>query len=197
MKLFRDFRAERNINRALALSEFKSQEARKTLLKLKDSADIAVPRLLQMFTLSSQADKTRLEKLLHHIVDNMTLNAFCRTLRDNELRTVPAIVEILSTNQRFDPNLLLEYLDDPSMPKTALLDVLSAHVDQIDGHALLRRLGALDLSDRHLAFVLLEKIADETLLPELINRASAKDLQIRQGVARLLGKRQGIHPLDA
>ncbi|WP_455385128.1 protein kinase domain-containing protein [Acidihalobacter prosperus] len=188
MSLFRDFRAERRVARALALKELTSSDAQRTLQKLKDSAAEGVPRLVRLLVLSDRSDKNHLVQLLTRILDNKTLDYFCQALRGSDPRTMQAVVGILRGRRNYDPNLLLEYLGDTSMPKAALLEVLSAHSEALDAQGLLRQIGALDPSERNAAFRLLDEIADEALVPELINRATAKDLQIRQGIARILGR---------
>lgn len=188
MSLFRDFRAERRVARALDLKEFTSSEAQRTLLKLKDSAAEAVPRLVRLLVLSDSSDKNHLAQLLTRILDNKTLDYYCQALRGSDPRTLQAMVGILRSRRTYDPNLLLGYLGDESTPKAALLEVLSAHADALDAQGLLRQIGSLDPSERNAAFRLLDDVADEALVPELVNRATAKDLQVRQGVARILGR---------
>lgn len=188
MSLFGEFRAERRVARALALEDLSGSEASRTLQKLKESAAEVVPRLMRLLMLSDDTDKNHLVHLLTRILDNKTLDYYCQLLKGGNPRTTQAVVGILRGRRNYDPNRLLDYLADSTVPKSALIEVLSAHAEALDAQGLLRHIGALDPSERNAAFRLLDEIADETLVPELIKRATAKDLQIRQGVARILGR---------
>ncbi|APZ42120.1 protein kinase domain-containing protein [Acidihalobacter ferrooxydans] len=188
MALFGELRAGRRITNALALRNFSDKDAQHVLQKLKDSAADAVPRLLRMLILANPTDKNHLIQLLTRILDNTTLDYFCQALRGTDTRTTQAVVAILRGRLSYDPNRLFQYLADPTMPKAALLEVLCAHTDALNAAELLKQIAALDPSERNAAFRLLDDIADETLLPELLSRATAKDAQFRQGVARVLGR---------
>lgn len=187
MSLFRDFQTERRIAQILALKQIGSVEGVQALQKLRVCANESIPRLLRLLALDDNANKTKVLQILERLLDDTTLPHFYSVLTSDDIRLVQATVKVLREGHNYDPNYLLDLLTDPTIPKVALFDVLSARSDSIDGAGVLRQIGNLDPSERNIAFRLLEKNADSSLIPELVNRINAKDLQIRQGVARVLG----------
>lgn len=187
MSLFRDFQTERRIAQILAVKQIGSVEGVQALQKLRVCASESIPRLVRLLALDESANKTKVLQILDRLLDDSTLPHIYSVLTSGDVRLVQAAVKVLRDGQHYDPNYLLDLLTDPTIPKVALLDVLSARSDAIDGSGLLRQIGNLDPSERNIAFRLLEKIADDSLIPELVSRTNAKDLQIRQGVARVLG----------
>lgn len=174
----------------LAVKQIGSVEGVQALERLRECSGEAIPRLVRLLTDGDGVggNKTKLMQVLTRLLDDDTLPTFYRILTAGEPRLSQAVVEVLRTGRGYDPNRMLDFLSDPSVPKSALLEILSAQGKALDAHGLLRQISHLDPSERNVAFRLLAEIAEPELIPELVNRASAKDLQIRQGVARILGK---------
>lgn len=187
MSLFRDFRTERRIAQVLAVKQIGSTEGVQALQKLRDCAGEAIPRLVKLLATSGHANRSQVVQVLIRLLDDDSLPHFFRILTLGDQRMVQVVVEILRNGLGYNPNYLLEFLNDPEVPKASLLEILSSRGKSLDGALLLRQVTYLDPSERNLAFRLLAEIAEPSLIPELASRANAKDLQIRQGVARVLG----------
>lgn len=188
MSLFRDFRTERRIAQMLAIKQTSSVEGVQALQKLRECAGEAIPRLVRLLASGEGVNKAQLVQILTRLLDDDTLPHFHRVLAAGDPRLAQAAVEILRGGRGYDPNHLLDFLADPAVPKATLLDILSAQGKLLDAAGILRQISYLDPSERNVAFRLLSEIAEPSLIPELVSRANAKDLQIRQGVARVLGR---------
>lgn len=187
MSLFQDFRTERRIAQVLAIKQLSSVEGVQALQRLRDSAADAIPRLVRLLGTTEKANRAKIVQILTRLLDNDTLPHFYRLLAIGDQHMTLGVVEILRAGRGYDPNQLIDFLADPAVPKTALLEILSARSNSLNASGLLRQISYLDPSDRNVAFRLLTDIADASLIPELSSRVTAKDLQIRQGVARVLG----------
>lgn len=187
MSLFRDFRTERRIAQVLAVKQLGSAEGVQALQKLKACAAEAIPRLVGLLASSGHANRSQIMQVLIRLLDDDSLPHFSRILTLGDQRMAQVVVELLRNGLGYNPNHLLEFLNEPGIPKASLLEILSARGDSLDAALLLRQVSHLEPSERNLAFRLLTEIAEPSLIPELASRASAKDLQIRQGVAHVLG----------
>ncbi len=182
-------RSDKHLARCLQAATLEETEASQCLARLKSASDAAVPKIFSRLSSADEAESARLREILKRMVDTTTLPSFFPGLySEAHPKVQKATVEALSVQDSYDPGLLLKLFDDKAVSKTALLKVLSARKSDLKAIALLRKTNMLQPGERSALFEILEEIADESIVPELVNRITAKDINTRRGIVRLLGR---------
>ncbi|OOG22745.1 serine/threonine protein kinase, partial [Thioalkalivibrio denitrificans] len=190
MSLLRDFKAERLIARLLDPRERAgSAEERKQLVgKLRQLGDTGIRKLIQALGQAGRDEAGRISDLLGRLLDNQTLPVFSEALTDSNSLLVNRVSQILVNNAGFDPNRLLELLGDPQVSRAALMEVLEAHKKRLNVGMLLRYAYSLEATERNAVFRLIGEVADDSVIPDLLNRVSGKDPVVRQQIVRILSR---------
>ncbi|MFP4161159.1 MAG: protein kinase domain-containing protein [Ectothiorhodospira sp.] len=189
MSVFTDFRAERLIRRLSRATDLDDPEARALTHRLTAVSGAAVPRLLEtLASPATDAGMMRAMGLLERLTDDHTLPLFLGQLRDASPIQRERIVRVLTRARGFDPHRVARALREPELPRAALVAVLEAHRERLDADTLLRLVPELEPAARGALFRLIREVADERVLPDLINRASGKDPAIRRLVMEVLGR---------
>ncbi|MFW5452311.1 HEAT repeat domain-containing protein [Thioalkalivibrio sulfidiphilus] len=199
MSLLRDFKAERIIARLLDPRErVGTAEDRKQLVsKLLGLGDTGVNKLIHALGHAARDDVPRISELLVRLLDNASLPVFSEALADGNSQSVSRVTDVLCRGTGFDPNRLMSAFGDPRIPKSALIQVLSVHRKRLDAGALLRYAYTLEPTDRNALMKLVTEVADESLVPELLNRVSGKDPVVRMQIVRILGRFQTPEVVEA
>ncbi|MGM0676626.1 MAG: protein kinase domain-containing protein [Pseudomonadota bacterium] len=186
MSVFSDFRADRQIQRLLDAGDLGEAQAQKRLEKLRSLGDAGVRRLLHGLGDASGEGLSRTMELLRCLVCDKTLPVFLQALSDTNPTQVDRVTQILEEARGFDPNPLARAFRDPHVSKSALVRVLHAHRARLNASLLLREAYELPPLDRNALFRVVDEVADEVVLPDLMSRASGKDPVIRRMVVRVL-----------
>lgn len=189
MGLFNKFRADKHLAQCLRASTLDVPEASQCLSKLKSASGSAIPKIFSRLSAAEEAEAVRIREILKRLVDTSTLASFFPGLySEAHPKVQKAAVEALSAENNYDPGLLLKLFDDQAVSKSALLKVLAARKSRLNSIALLRKTNTLQPGERTALFAILEGIADESIVPELVNRITAKDINTRRGIVKLLGQ---------
>lgn len=182
------FRSDKHLAQCLQASTLDAPEAGQCLSKLKSASDSALPKIFSRLSSADATESVRIREILLRMVDASTLSGFFPGLySEAHPKVQKATVAALSTEDSYDPGLLLKLFDDQAISKTALLKVLDARKSRLNSLALLRKANTLQPGERTALFAILEEIADKSIVPELVSRITAKDINTRKGIVKLLG----------
>lgn len=184
MGVLDSYRVNRAIQVLLFTQDPPEPERRQALATLKELAGRAVPRLIDVLA-DPQAPQATSD-LLVMLLDNATLPHFLVGLSGPNTLLASRLVEVLGRGTAFDPNRLLDLVQDPEVPKARLVEILSRKKKELDPKALLRLLTAIDKESRTLVLRLVDEAATESLVPELIRLSASEDWLTRLYVTRTL-----------
>lgn len=192
INLIAEARIERIIDKLLAQPMPDPGQAPHLVNIIKKRPELTIRRLVARIPLLAQIDQEKIQIYLRLLVSDQTLDVYWQLLSEVDLLSARVLLEVLKDCQDFDPNRLVSYLRDQKFPKSMIVEILLAQSEKLDAHLLIREFGQLDSLERNLICELLKNGVTESLIPELINRATAKDDQIRSCVAFLLGKTDSL-----
>ncbi len=176
------------INKAISTiieSDPASVQTKEAMARLKNIGPVAIPKLIQ--ALSEMPPHSPIENLLVSMLTNSSLPAYIDGLADDDKRIISSVMRILGTTSTYDPNRLFDLFSDPNIPKNVLVQILIAQKKRLSAKTLIGILGEVDKSIHQLIFKVLNEIADETIIPDLIRYSNSKDPTIRTYVANTLG----------
>src|SRR5262245_50466597 len=125
MKLLDKFRIKKWLEMLLTPADVSSPEQKQAIARLTQIGRPAIPYLLP--ALGCVPSPPILVEFLTTRVNNASLPDFVRGLTDRNPRVVAGIVTILSHSGGYDPHGLLELFVNPTIPKAALVQILTAH----------------------------------------------------------------------
>jgi serine/threonine-protein kinase len=188
MGVLSQYRTDRLIQRLLSEENVNTPAGTEIVGKLRRSPGDAVPGLVGRLETASQEQFRNIAVALYKLLDDDTLEHYFEGLKSGNTRTVGAISKILATSRRFNPNRLVPLFEDADVPKSTLIQTLSQHQQRLNADLLLRYATRLEPADHNALFKVIEQIADSSLVPRLLSRATAQDASIRAHVVRLLAK---------
>ena len=185
MSLLHSYKANKAISIILS-SNPASTEMKEAITRLKKIGPSSIPKLIA--ALAETDPHSPIENLLATMLSNSTLPDFVNGLADDDKRIISSVMRILGTSDAYDPNRLFDLFNDPNIPKNVLVQILIAQKKRLSAKTLIGILGQVDKSIHQLIFRVLNEIADETIVPDLIRYSNSKDPAIRTYVAITLGK---------
>jgi eukaryotic-like serine/threonine-protein kinase len=190
VSLLRDFKADRLIARLLdpRAGAGSGDERKQLVSRLKRLGDTGIRKLILALARSGREDSARISDLLGQLLDDRTLPLFSEALTDANNLLVSRVSQILVSRTTFDPNRLVDLLGNPQIARAALMEVLEAHKERLDLTVLLRQTYSLEATERNALFRLIGEVADESVIPELLNRISGKDPVVRRHIVRILSR---------
>ena len=186
-----NLRVGRLVDQVLAAPSIDSPKAKAALERLRELGRPAIQPLIDALDTTSKEQTQAISMTLLKLVNNSTLPEFVKGLGEGRPRVVNAMASILRTSEAFDPNLLIDLFGDPEVSKTALIEILEGHKEEVNPDQLLRQAYKLDIGNQNALFRVIDDIVTEKQIPELISRLSGKDDNIRAHIARTLGKFEG------
>jgi serine/threonine-protein kinase len=153
-------------------------------MALRQFANHAVPILIE--ALADAPSPARVVDLLLPLLDAATLPLFLVGLCSPEPRIASRVSEILCSGSGYDPNRLLDLFQDPEVSKVRLAEILSRQKQALSSERLLRLLDAVGKESRTLVLRLLDEVATDSLVPELVSRITSEDWQTRHYIAKTL-----------
>jgi serine/threonine-protein kinase len=184
MGMLESYKVNRAIQLLLDAPDVPDAERRHALATLRQHSGRAVPKLTDALASSRTAGKVA--DLLLSLLDNSTLPLFLPGLFSADTRIASRITEVLHQGRAYDPNRLLDLFQDPDVPKARLVDVLSHQKNSLNGEAVVKLLDTVDKEARTLALRLIDEVATDSLLPDLIRRLDSEDWLTRLYIARTL-----------
>ncbi len=198
MSLLSGFQANRAIAALMTENAAATPEGKRAALKLKQIGEPAIPKLIE--ALGNARHPAVIEQLLLGFVRNSTLPYYLTGLASDDDNIVAGVKRILCRSGDFEPNQLFEQLDHPDISKSALCDILLAHSSRIKPNILLGMLDRVSSKVRPMLYRLLDKVADEALLPDIIRRLDARQPMVRAHLVKVIANfetPQGLNALTA
>ncbi len=186
MSLLSGIQANRAIATILSKNGSATPEGKRALFKLKQIGEPAIPKLIE--ALGNAQHTATLEQLLSSLVRNNTLAIFVTSLGDGDQRIVDGVTQILKRSQDFNPNDLFPYFDDTEISKTSLGEILQAHANRTNPNTLLALLDTADSKVRPILYKVLDKLANDDLIPDLIHKLDCDQPMVRTHILRLLSR---------
>ena len=190
MSLLSGFQTNRAIATILAEDAGSTAEGKRALFKLKQIGEAAIPKLIE--ALGSPQNTASLEQLLLSLIRSSTLPAFIIGLADGDQRVVDGVTRVLKRSNELNPNELFPYFSNPiegeEVSKTALGEILTAHADRINPNTLLGLLDQVDSKVRPILYRLLDLVATEALVPDIIRRLDSNQPLVRTHLLSLLAR---------
>ena len=186
MSLIKGFKTNKAIDTLLACSNTNSLEAKEAMTALKQIGAPAVPKLIS--ALGEAPANSPVESLLGSMLDNQTLKYYVDGLLDQDNRIVAGTMRVLANSRQYDPNRLFELFDDPDIPKNVLVQILLSHREKLNAKTLLGMLTRVEKNIRLMILKLLDEVADESHLSDLLKYADNQDLNIRYNIIRIISR---------
>ena len=182
------FRTDGLIAQITQSASLADPSAQKALDKLKKKPKAAIPKLAQYLQTTNKKENERLIEVLTDLANPNTLDAYIPLLGDDAELVRQGVADALGKSESIDPNPLVEKLADPNLSKPALMSILTAHKEKLKAGNLIRFVYKVDHAEQVALFKIIDNVATDTVISELINRLDSKDAFIRCNFAKILGK---------
>ena len=195
MEILKRFQADRYVRQLQSgqrVSDSQLTEARTQLLGMGSSA----VRSLLSATQGAPASELTLDMLVR-LASQDTLPAFIEGLRSPLTIVADTAARALSTATTYDPTQLLALYADDTVSRARIEAILEAQIQHIQPSTLLRVLPDLGKEARNSAIRLVDKVADQRILGELLLLSKHPEWWIRMNVARLLSRLSGTDAMNA
>lgn len=186
MSLIKGFKTNKAIDALLTCSSVNNPEAKEAIAKLKQIGAPAIPKLIQ--ALGESPANSPVEHLLINMLDNRTLAHYVDGLADQDSRIVAGTMRVLANSKQYDPNRLFELFDDPDIPKNILVQILLAHRAKLNAKTLLGMLNKVEKNVRLMILKVLDEVAVESHLNDLLKYADSPDLNIRFNIIKIISR---------
>jgi serine/threonine-protein kinase len=195
MEILKRFQADRYVRQLQSgqrVSDSALTEARTQLLGMGGAA----VRSLLAATQGAPASELTLDMLVR-LAGQETLSAFIEGLRSPLATVADTVARALSAATTYDPTQLLALYADETLSRARLEAILEAQIKHIQPSTLLRLLPDLGKEARNSAIRLVDKVADQRILGELLQLSKNPEWWIRMNVARLLSRLTGPVAMNA
>ncbi|MFK7888560.1 MAG: HEAT repeat domain-containing protein [Gammaproteobacteria bacterium] len=188
MKLFRNLKADKLTKQLITLREHDTDAAKKAISALEAVGDSAVPKVVDALALADKRQMVTFVELLGRLLTEKNADAYFESLTSDSGRAVAGVAWALSTSRNYNPNRLVDLLEREDISKAKLFEIIEAQKKNIDARRLLRHAYELGPAEKEQCMRIIDNLADETLLPELITRVDGKDPLIRSHIITTLGR---------
>jgi serine/threonine-protein kinase len=184
MGLFDNYKLKKSIEMLLAVRNPESPELARIGEQLKQVGPPAIPKLLAI--LDTAGNPASIAVVLALFVDDETLPIFLTALGNASRRVHEAILAALRRADTYDPNRLLGLFSNPKVSSSELEELLGERRERLHPDVLLRAMTTTGRDKQTLLLQLIEHVATEATVPELVHRLRAEDWAIRYSFARIL-----------
>ncbi len=188
MNFITAFQADRLIAQIRSESDPGSPAAKKAFQKLGKLGNAAVPKILEALASADKRQTVEYVELLGALISDRTLPAIVRGLADPDPRTVSGTAWALSSNRRYNPNRLVDLLAEDEYSKSALVEILTVHKDRLNIRQLLAQIYYLQPNEKAAVFKLIDEVASEALVPDLLTRMDGKDPVVKMHLINVLAR---------
>jgi serine/threonine-protein kinase len=188
MSFFTNLRADRLVTEIRSATSPTDTTALKAAAKLKDLGAGAIEPI---FAALPDADKNAtliFVDVLSAVVNQKTFPRFMQGLVEGSPRVIAGISWALTSSRGYPPHLLLEALAIPSISKSALVEVITAHKARFSVRELLNVAYAQEPNEKAAIFRIIGDIADAQSASELIGRLQGKDPIARVHIINILAR---------
>ena len=188
MGLIDSFRTDGMIAQITQSASLADSNAQKALEKLKKKPKAAIPKLAQQLQTTNKKENRLIIEVLTDLANANTLDAYVPLLGDDSELVRQGVADALCNAESIDPNPLVEKLAEPELSKPALIAILTAHKEKLKAGNLIRFVYKLEHNEQAALFKIIDNVATDTVISEIINRLDSKDAFIRCNFAKILGK---------
>ena len=165
-----------------------SINAKKAFAKLGKLGNSAIPKILEALATADKRQTVEYVELLNSLITDKTLPLITRGLTDGDPRTVSGTAWALSTNKRYNVNRLVDLLGEDDVSKPAVIEVLTAHKDRLNVRQLLGQIYFLQPSEKAAVFKLIDDVANEEMIPDLLARMDGKDPLVKMHLINVIAR---------
>ena len=188
MNFLTALQADRLIAQIREEADPSSASGKKLFAKLGGLGTGAIPKILEALASADKRQTAEYVETLGNLVSDKTLPLITRGLADGDPRTVSGTAWALSGNKRFNVNRLVDLLGEDDYSKAAIVEVLQAHKDRLNVRQLLGQIYHLQPSEKAAVFKLIDEIATEEMVPDLLARIDGKDPLVKTHLINVLAR---------
>ena len=188
MGLFGGYRADRLIAEVRESGDPTSAKAKSALTKLQGLGQIAIQPIVDALATSDKRETVAFVEALTPLIDNKSFPLIAKALAEENPRAVAGVAWALASARNYSPNLLLDLLQNPSVSKPAVLDVIASHKDRLNLRDLLNAAYQQDPNEKAALFRIAGELVDASSVDELIARVEGKDTIARTHIIALLAR---------
>jgi len=195
MNFITSFQADRLIAQIREEADPTSPVAKKAFNKLGKLGNGAVPKILEALGTADKRQTVEYVELLGNLISDKTLPVVTRGLASSEPRTVNGTAWALSSSRRYNVNRLVDLLGEDEFSKSAIVEILTVHKDRLNVRQLLGQIYYLQPSEKSAVFKLIDEVANEELVPDLLSRMDGKDPVVKMHLINVLARfdRDDVH----
>ena len=186
MSLIKGFKTNKAIDVLLSSTSVNTPEAKEAIGKIKQIGAPAIPKLI--LAMGECPANSPIEQLLISMLDNRTLAHYIDGLADQDSRIVAGTMRVLVHSKQYDPNRLFDLFDDPDIPKNVLVQILLAHKTKLNAKTLLGMMNKVEKNIRLMILKVLDEVADESHLNDMLKYADSPDLNIRYNIIKIISR---------
>ncbi len=161
---------------------------KKAIAKLAKNPKSSIPKLAEELQSSNKAGHSKIIKVLTDMASTNTLEYYIPLLGHDAEVVRHGVSEALSQADSIDPNPLVSRLSDPNLSKTAIMNILTAHKEKLKAINLIKFVFNVDHSEQVALFKIIDSVATDTVVTEIVNRIDTKEAFIRSNFAKILRK---------
>ena len=188
MNFLTALQADRLIAQIREESDPTSTNAKKAFAKLGKLGNSAIPKILEALATADKRQTVEYVELLSGLITDKTLPLITRGLADGDPRTVSGTAWALSSNKRYNVNRLVDLLGEEDVSKPAVIEVLTAHKDRLNVRQLLGQIYFLQPSEKAAVFKLIDDVANEEMIPDLLARMDGKDPLVKMHLINVIAR---------
>ena len=184
MGLLDNFRIKKSINKLLSLRSPKDPEMSRVVERLEQMGDAVIPHLIE--ALSTAKHRENVVSALVGFVNNSTIPTFLSALSSATPRTAEGLLSVLTQATTYDPNQLVSLFANPNLPGNGLEQLFLRHTAAVQPQALLHVLPTTSPEHHAVILRLVEQVATEDIVPELLHHLRTDDRSVRFSIVRIL-----------
>ena len=188
MNFLTALQADRLISQIREEADPTSINAKKAFAKLGKLGNSAIPKILEALASADKRQTVEYVELLSSLITDKTLPLITRGLADGDPRTVSGTAWALSSNKRYNVNRLVDLLGEDDVSKPAVIEVLTAHKDRLNVRQLLGQIYFLQPSEKAAVFKLIDDVANEEMIPDLLTRMDGKDPLVKMHLINVIAR---------
>jgi HEAT repeat protein/tRNA A-37 threonylcarbamoyl transferase component Bud32 len=186
MKFFSSLRAERLIAQFLEQSDINAPASRKAADVLRKLGEGAIPIVIDAFATADRNQTGVLVETLTEQLNDKTFRQFAAGLGHSDQRCITGVAAVMAGSTSYNPNLLVELLGNDGVSKPALIDVLRTRQKRLSVSQLLRCAYDLEPREKAALFKIINAIATDAAVPDLLARIEGKDDAVRVHIIDVL-----------
>ena len=160
----------------------------KNIKKLQNIAKTSIPKLAARLDTANAEDKKKIISILTELATTSNTDYFKPLFAHQSNIVRDGVAEALAKSSTIDPNRFVDLFEQHTTSKPMLINFLTEQRQKVNATKLLRYAYKLEHNDQAALFRLLETIAGDTMVPELINRVDTKDPIVRTYIAKVMAK---------